>query len=105
VSRGTATDPPYESLDRLDDAFSKLITPPKIAVTDSSYCQRVKVGDVIALLEENGWYLDRQRGSHRQFRHHAKSGTVTIAGKPSDDLKAGTLASVLRQAGLKGQSR
>jgi predicted RNA binding protein YcfA (HicA-like mRNA interferase family) len=64
----------------------------------------VKVRDVVALIEADGWQLERQRGSHRQFRHRTKRGTVTIAGKPSDDLKAGTLASVLRQAGLKGHS-
>jgi predicted RNA binding protein YcfA (HicA-like mRNA interferase family) len=63
----------------------------------------VKVREVIRRLEADGWRLDRQRGSHRQFRHPEKSGTVTIAGKPSDDLRAGTLASILRQAGLGGR--
>ena len=32
-----------------------------------------------------------QRGSHRQFEHPSKSGRVTVAGKPSDDLAPGTL--------------
>jgi predicted RNA binding protein YcfA (HicA-like mRNA interferase family) len=26
------------------------------------------------------------RGSHRQFKHPAKSGRVTVPGKPSDEL-------------------
>jgi len=60
----------------------------------------MKVREVVRLLERNGWRLDRQRGSHRQFRHPSKPGTVTIAGKPSDELKAGTLASIFRQAGM-----
>jgi predicted RNA binding protein YcfA (HicA-like mRNA interferase family) len=30
-----------------------------------------------------------------------KSGRVTVAGKPSDDLAAGTLGSILKQACLK----
>jgi len=30
-----------------------------------------------------------------------KKGVVTIAGKPSDDLAAGTQNSILKQAGLK----
>ncbi|HVL36517.1 MAG TPA: type II toxin-antitoxin system HicA family toxin [Burkholderiales bacterium] len=30
-----------------------------------------------------------------------KAGRVTVAGKPSDDLPAGTLNSILKQAGLK----
>jgi len=61
----------------------------------------VKVRDVIRLLEEDGWYLARIRGSHRQFKHSAKSGVVTVAGKPSIDVPPGTLNSILKQAGLK----
>jgi predicted RNA binding protein YcfA (HicA-like mRNA interferase family) len=45
--------------------------------------------------------LLRHEASHRQYRHPAKPGRVTIAGKPSDDLARGTLNSVLKQAGLK----
>jgi predicted RNA binding protein YcfA (HicA-like mRNA interferase family) len=41
------------------------------------------------------------KGSHRQFRHPSKPGTVTIAGKGGTDVPAGTLNSVLKQAGLK----
>ncbi|MBI2681982.1 MAG: type II toxin-antitoxin system HicA family toxin [Acidobacteriales bacterium] len=61
----------------------------------------MKVRDVIKLIEKDGWSLARTRGSHRQFRHTAKPGTVTIAGHPSDDLLPKTLGSILRQAGLK----
>jgi hypothetical protein len=41
------------------------------------------------------------RGSHRQFKHPMKSGRVTVAGKPNDDLAPGTLNSILKQAGLR----
>ncbi|NNK47487.1 MAG: type II toxin-antitoxin system HicA family toxin [Gemmatimonadetes bacterium] len=61
----------------------------------------MKVQDVIKRLEQDGWYLVRIRGSHRQFRHPVKRGLVTVAGKPGHDLAAGTLDSVLKQAGLK----
>jgi predicted RNA binding protein YcfA (HicA-like mRNA interferase family) len=61
----------------------------------------MKVREVIKLIEEDGWYLARTRGSHRQFKHPIKSGLVTIAGKPSDDLAPGTLNSILKQAQLK----
>ncbi|MCY4188540.1 MAG: type II toxin-antitoxin system HicA family toxin [Bryobacterales bacterium] len=61
-----------------------------------------KVRDAIRLLEQDGWSLVRTKGSHRQYRHPYKPGTVTIAGKPSDDLTRGTWASILKQAGLKG---
>jgi predicted RNA binding protein YcfA (HicA-like mRNA interferase family) len=46
-------------------------------------------------------YLDRTRGSHRQFKHPHKRGLVTIAGKPNDDLAPGTKNSILKQSGLK----
>ena len=38
------------------------------------------------MVEQDGWRLARTRGSPRQYRHPAKSGTVTIPGKPRDDL-------------------
>ena len=60
-----------------------------------------KVRDAIRLVERQGWSLVRVRGSHRQYRHSEKTGTVTISGKASDDLPPGTWASILKQAGLK----
>ncbi|MGH8454458.1 MAG: type II toxin-antitoxin system HicA family toxin [Nevskiales bacterium] len=61
----------------------------------------MKVKDVLYKLKDDGWYLVAMRGSHRQFRHPTKSGRVTVAGKPSDDLAPGTLNSILKQAGLR----
>jgi predicted RNA binding protein YcfA (HicA-like mRNA interferase family) len=65
----------------------------------------MKVRDVIRRIEEDGWRYERQRGSHRIYRHPSKPGTVTIAGRPSQDIQAGTLGSILRQAGLKAGKR
>jgi predicted RNA binding protein YcfA (HicA-like mRNA interferase family) len=61
----------------------------------------MKVRTVIKMIEEDGWFIVRTKGSHRQFKHKDKPGLVTIAGKLSDELAPGTLNSVLRQAGLK----
>jgi predicted RNA binding protein YcfA (HicA-like mRNA interferase family) len=61
----------------------------------------MKVRDIIKLIEQDGWYLAQTRGSHRQYKYPTKSGLVTIPGKPGDDLAAGTLDSILKQAGLK----
>jgi predicted RNA binding protein YcfA (HicA-like mRNA interferase family) len=61
----------------------------------------MKIRDIIKLLEQDGWYFDRQKGSHRQFRHPTKSGTVTVAGKESKDLQKPIEQSILKQAGLK----
>lgn len=61
----------------------------------------VKVRDVLRWLAADGWVLVRTRGSHQQFRHPVKSGLVTVAGSGNSDLAAGTLNSILKQAGLK----
>ncbi len=59
-----------------------------------------KVKEMIDYIEADGWYLLRQKGSHRQFRHAIKRGTVTIPGKSSEDLLPNTAKSILKQAGL-----
>ena len=59
------------------------------------------VKEVLKLLEDDGWLLVRTTGSHRQFKHPLKPGTVTVAGKASLDMPPGTLNSILKQAGLK----
>jgi predicted RNA binding protein YcfA (HicA-like mRNA interferase family) len=61
----------------------------------------MKVKEIIKLVEQDGWYLARTKGSHRQYKHQIKIGLVTIPGKLSDELAPGTLNSILKQAGLK----
>lgn len=61
----------------------------------------MKVSELLKLLENEGWFIVRQRGSHRQLHHATQKGTVTVAGKLSLDVPVGTLNSVLKQAGLK----
>jgi predicted RNA binding protein YcfA (HicA-like mRNA interferase family) len=61
----------------------------------------MKVSELLRLLEKDGWFIVRQRGSHRQLHHVTKSGTVTVSGKSSIDVPPGTLASALKQAGLR----
>lgn len=61
----------------------------------------MKVRDAMRLIETDGWRLVRTRGSHRQYQHPTKPGTVTIAGHPSIDLDPKTQASIIKQAGLK----
>jgi len=65
----------------------------------------VKFRDVVNMIERDGWRLVRTVGSHRQYRHSIKPGTVTVAGKPNLDVPPGTLNSILKQAGLKGHKQ
>ena len=60
-----------------------------------------KVADVLEMLKRDGWQQVGQVGSHRQFKHPAKRGKVTLAGKASDGVAPGTLRSILKQAGLR----
>jgi len=59
-----------------------------------------KVGEVIKMLEADGWVLNRTRGSHRVYVHPDKPGIVVVPGKLSKDLPLGTERSILKQAGL-----
>ena len=61
----------------------------------------MKVREIILVPQADGWRHMRTRGSHRQFQHPFKPGTVTVAGKASIDLPPGTLNSILKSAGLK----
>jgi predicted RNA binding protein YcfA (HicA-like mRNA interferase family) len=56
--------------------------------------------EAIRLIQDEGWYLVAVKGSHHQFKHPIKPGRVTIT-HPRKDLPAGTLNSILKQAGLK----
>lgn len=67
----------------------------------SKYQLIMKVRQLIKLIQDDGWYLVRTRGSHRQFKHPTKLGTVTVSGNMGLDVPKGRLNSVLRQAGLK----
>ena len=60
-----------------------------------------KVKELVAMIKQDGWRQVRQKGSHRQFRHDQKAGTVTVAGKDGVEVPPGTLSSILKQAGLK----
>jgi predicted RNA binding protein YcfA (HicA-like mRNA interferase family) len=61
----------------------------------------MKVRDVLKLIRDDGWYQVEQNGSHRQFKHPVKSGRVTVAGHPSQEMAKGTFGNILKQAGLK----
>ncbi|UUO17895.1 type II toxin-antitoxin system HicA family toxin [Dolichospermum heterosporum TAC447] len=56
--------------------------------------------EIVTILEEVGWYIDRTIVSHRILKHQSKSGIVVIPGKPSDDIPVGTLSSIWKQAKL-----
>ncbi len=60
----------------------------------------MKPKDIIKQLKDDGWYEFDQVGGHKQFKHNTKTGRVTVPDHHKD-LKPKTLASILKQAGLK----
>ena len=58
------------------------------------------VREALRLVTQDGWFQVRTRGSHRHFHHLDKPGTVTIAGRPGDDVKPLTWKSIMRQASI-----
>jgi predicted RNA binding protein YcfA (HicA-like mRNA interferase family) len=60
------------------------------------------VREVLRILRRDGWFIDRQAGSHRQLNHPTKRGTVTVAGKPSKTLHPKIVTSIMKQAQIAG---
>lgn len=60
-----------------------------------------KVKEVIVLLEKNGWTFVRIRGDHRIYYKEGAKRPIVVPGNLNDDLKGGTLNSILKEAGLK----
>ena len=61
----------------------------------------MKVRKLIRLVEKDGWFVVRIKGSHRQFHHKSKKRLVTIPGHLNDEAAKGTLNSIFKQSGLK----
>lgn len=63
----------------------------------------MKYRDLHKKIEAEGWHVERTVGSHIQYRHPVKPGTITVpgGGKLNKDVPPGTLNSILKQAGLK----
>ena len=62
--------------------------------------KKVKVRDLIRIIEADGWRHVRTTGSHRHFKHATKPNVVTIPGNGGDDVPIGTLKAILRSAAL-----
>jgi predicted RNA binding protein YcfA (HicA-like mRNA interferase family) len=52
------------------------------------------------ILEEHGFVVVRQRGSHRIMQLQTERTTITVPVPLHDPLRRGTLQSIIRQSGL-----
>jgi predicted RNA binding protein YcfA (HicA-like mRNA interferase family) len=63
----------------------------------------MKFRQVAQILESNGFERIRQKGSHQTYRGtvNGKTAIVVLAfSSAGEDVRAGTLASIIRQSGL-----
>ncbi|HEV8081344.1 MAG TPA: type II toxin-antitoxin system HicA family toxin [Chitinophagaceae bacterium] len=59
----------------------------------------MKTKEIIRLIEADGWFEVRQKGSHKQYKHSVKKGLVTIpVHRLSNDITTGLEKSILKQA-------
>jgi predicted RNA binding protein YcfA (HicA-like mRNA interferase family) len=57
--------------------------------------------ELARILEADGWYVTRQTGSHRHYRHPVKPGLVIVPMHAGKELGTGIAHSILKKAGLK----
>lgn len=62
---------------------------------------KYKTKEIIKIIEADGWFFVRQKGSHRQYKHKTKKGTLTINGKLNETQEQELINSIFKQAGLK----
>lgn len=56
--------------------------------------------EILRILQEDGWIIKGQEGSHVQLVHPIKKGKVTVM-HPKKNLKIKTVMSIFKQAGIK----
>lgn len=60
----------------------------------------MRAKELESIILRDGWYLVKQVGSHKQYKHPEKTGKVTIP-MHKGDVDKGTANSILKQAGLR----
>ena len=56
--------------------------------------------EVCAILKESGFEEVRRRGSHIVMQKKLSQGTITVPVPDHDEIRIGTLQSIIRQSGL-----
>ena len=60
----------------------------------------IKPKEIIRLLQDRGFYIHHQRGSHVYLKSYSDPTILVTVPLHNKDLKIGTLLSILRQAGI-----
>ena len=60
----------------------------------------MRVRAIVRAMKRDGWYVDRQQGSHRQFKHPTKPNRITISYPDDQDVSPSEARKMLEEAGL-----
>ena len=61
----------------------------------------MKSRDLIKLLNDNGWVLDRVEGSHHIFKKIGHSHSISVPVHKGKDIKTGTARAIMKDAGIR----
>jgi predicted RNA binding protein YcfA (HicA-like mRNA interferase family) len=61
----------------------------------------MKSSEFIRILQQDGWIIERQKGSHIVFSHPVKKGFIVVPYHSVKDIGKGISSKLLKQAGLK----
>jgi predicted RNA binding protein YcfA (HicA-like mRNA interferase family) len=59
-----------------------------------------KVKEVVAILEDNGWTLARESGSHRTYKHPDHALVITVSGHWNSTMPVGIVSHIRRTSGI-----
>ena len=65
----------------------------------------MKYNELFRLLHKNGWFIVREKGSHRIMKHPEKSVQLTVPYHAGKEVKKGLLNAILKQANIKTGKR
>ncbi len=65
----------------------------------------MKSSELLRLLEQDGWYVIRQSGSHIFMGHPEKPGRLSVPFHGAKEVKKGLLRAILNQANIKTSKR
>ncbi len=65
----------------------------------------MKSSELLRLLIEHGWYVERQSGSHIIMKHTREEGQLSVPHHASKEVKKGLLNAILKKAKIKTTKR
>jgi len=65
----------------------------------------MKSSELLRLLKRDGWYIERQSGSHAIMKHSQKDGQLSVPLHAAKEVKKGLLSAISKEAQIKSTKR